>query len=973
MMRPWMRTLRSIAAVLAAVAGLALLSAWLLPQFLNWDHYRSAIERVASTALGRPVQIGGAIRLSLLPEATLTASDVTLSDIGDGASAEAGEIRVRVALEGLLTGRLKPQDLVLSNPALHLPWPLKPVTLRADTPLGGLHAKIANGQLWVGGLQVSGINGELGVDPATGTLSASGLATVMARPWRMTGRLGRPGADGSFTVEISLDGQGAEVGTGAALSGQVDAQGELVGQVSGRGPDLSLLLPAPAQAWHADGRITAGSGLAVADDLDFDIGGAPARGAVALRLLPALRLDVALEASRMSLDDWLPPLLHGGRTALPTGIDLSAQAATLAGGTLRQLRAGFEMAQTSVAVRSVEAVLPGDATVAVSGTLTGSQFRGAGVIAMPDVAQTLAWLRPQAPAIAAALPQGMVHAAHLTASVAADPHSLALSKMEGDADGVKLTGEVALRGGTRPSLTGKLQLAGPTLDGRLPDGPVSLAELAARLSALPVPFAALDADLAVNAAHPVWHGQTLDQAELALHCQGGAVTLERASLTGPDLSISLSGEVEAGGRVSGGRLDVTLGQTEALGARLPAGWRAAAGLLRGRGTLSATAAGPPGALAIAAVADVSDGEAQAHGVLDLAGAHWKGGVALHHPGAPRMLAALGLPNATSWLGDGSLSFQANADVDAQGAAFSSLGLSAGLLHMNGDIQVKTGGARPVVTGVLEADTLPMPLPPPRSANPWPLDVLHALDGKVTMRAAHLLWTLAPFGDAAAATISLNDGDLRVDGFTGTIAGGRFAGRVEVNAASPPTLAVAGTLNGAVLDEPAFGTPLDLASGTADMTIDVSAAGYSPAGLLAKLTGSVRASVLDGSLAGLDEGRLLAALQTVGDFSAVRNGAADALHSGTTPFSKLDLTGSLANGVLTLQQAAIVAPSGPIGVTGSVDLPGNAMDLRLALRPAVTEANGPAPTIGLRLIGPVDSATRTPELAELTRWLSAKQL
>ena len=340
-----MRALRIIAVVLAAAAGIALLSAWLLPQFLNWDHYRSAIERVASTALGRPVQIGGAIRLSLLPEAVLTASDVTVSDIGDGASAEAAEIRVRVALQGLLTGRLNPQDVVLDNPSLHLPWPLKPVTLRADTPLGGLHAKIANGQLWVGGLQVSGINGELGVDPATGTLSAAGLATVMARPWRMTGRLGRPGADGSFTIEISLDGQGAEIGTGAALSGQVDARGELVGQVSGRGPDLSLLLPAPAQAWHADGRITAGRGLAVADDLDFDIGGAPARGAVALRLLPALRLDVALQASRMSLDDWLPPLLHGGRTALPTGIDLSAEAATLAGGTLRQLRAGFEMTQ----------------------------------------------------------------------------------------------------------------------------------------------------------------------------------------------------------------------------------------------------------------------------------------------------------------------------------------------------------------------------------------------------------------------------------------------------------------------------------------------------------------------------------------------------------------------------------------------------------------------------------------------------
>ncbi len=63
--------------------------------------------------------------------------------------------------------------------------------------------------------------------------------------------------------------------------------------MSGRGPNLSQLLPAPAVPWRAEGRLTAGGGLAVADDLDLDIGGVPARGAVALRLLPVVRLDAA--------------------------------------------------------------------------------------------------------------------------------------------------------------------------------------------------------------------------------------------------------------------------------------------------------------------------------------------------------------------------------------------------------------------------------------------------------------------------------------------------------------------------------------------------------------------------------------------------------------------------------------------------------------------------------------------------------
>ncbi len=144
----------------------------------------------------------------------------------------------------------------------------------------------------------------------------------------MTGRLGRAGADGSATVEISLDGQGSAVGTGGTLSGQIAADGGLAGRISGRGPDLSLLLPAPGRPWQADGQVRAGSGLVVADDLELDIGGSPARGAVALRLLPQLRLDAALATSRLDLGAWLPPLLQARHRALPTGIELSAEAAT---------------------------------------------------------------------------------------------------------------------------------------------------------------------------------------------------------------------------------------------------------------------------------------------------------------------------------------------------------------------------------------------------------------------------------------------------------------------------------------------------------------------------------------------------------------------------------------------------------------------------------------------------------------------
>ncbi len=192
----------------------------------------------------------------------------------------------------------------------------------------------------------------------------------------MTGRLGQAGLDGSATVAISLDGKGSAVGTGGTLSGQINADGELAGQISGRGPDLSLLLPAPARPWRADGQVKAGSGLVIAQDLELDIGGAPARGAVAVRLLPQLRLDAALATSQLDLDAWLAPLVREGQPPLPTGIELSADAAQLAGGTLHHLRTGFEFSQNGLTLREAEAVLPGNATLHLTGRLADGRFAG---------------------------------------------------------------------------------------------------------------------------------------------------------------------------------------------------------------------------------------------------------------------------------------------------------------------------------------------------------------------------------------------------------------------------------------------------------------------------------------------------------------------------------------------------------------------------------------------------------------------
>ena len=964
-----LQRLRLFAALLVLSLAVTVTAAWIVPRVLDWGQYRAAVEAVASAGLGRPVRIAGPIRLSLLPEATLVAGDVTVPDTGDGASATAAQLRLRVALGALLAGRIEPQDLALRGVQMRLPWPLTALVSPRLVAPAGLHARLEDGTLAVGGLQVSAITADLRVDPATGTLAVAGTAAAMGRAWQMTGRLGRTGADGSAPLQVSLDGQGSAVGTGGTLSGQVSADGGLVGRMSGRGPDLSLLLPAPNQAWQADGQVTAGSGLVVADDLELIIGGSPARGAVAVRLLPQLRLDAALATSRLNLGAWLPALLQGRRPALPTGIELSADTADLLGGTLRRLRTGFEISPERVTLREATTELPGGATFHLAGRLADGRFAGDARLGAPNMPQTLAWLHGSMPGVVDALPPGVWQTASLAASVAADATGIALANLSGDANGAPLAGDVTLRGGGQPSLTANLRVTGPVLDGWLPAPPASPAEAGALLRALPNRLAGLDTTITLAATAPVWQGMRFDRLALEAGSSGGTVELRRVSLAGADLSLTLAGTLSPAGQVRDGRLDLSLRQAESLADSLPAGLSAPRALLRGPATLGLVVNGSPAALAITAAATLSDARAQANGTLDLLGRHWKGAVSLHHPGSPRLLYALGLGDTAGWLGDGSFSLQAGLDAAPDHLAFSGVELSAGALRASGEGAVTAlASARPTLAATVDADTLPLPAVFPHSAEPWPLARLHAADAKLTLRAAHLLWGLMPVADAAAATVTLVDGVVRVEGLTAHAAGGTVAAQMNLADAVPPRFTASGQLTGLALDGPLAGTPVDLVAGHLDGTFDVAGAGYSPAAVLATLSGSMRGTVRDGTLSGLDVGRVQAALAAASaDGAAVQPAVAAALRGGTTPFSRLDWDGAVAHGTVTLGQAAMALPAGSIAVTGSVDLPDDAVDAHLALRPAAATA----PAIGLRLIGPVAAPQVSPELADLARWLATR--
>ena len=960
-----MRLLRALGVLFALLLGVTLAAAWLVPPRLDLNRYRADIARLAADRLGRAVRIDGRISLRLLPEPMLTAADVSVGS-GDGIRVTAAELRLRLALGPLLETRIDARELVLRGADLRLPWPLDPAALMVRTPawLSALSARVEEGKLSVGGLILTHIDAGLTTAAYTGTYAASGTAEVSGHAWRFTARLTQPGSDGSAGLDVTLDGQGPMQGTGATLTGQIGPDGTLAGRVVGSGPDLSRLLPAPAVSFRAEGRVTVAGGLAAADDLAMEIGGSPARGAVAIRVSPKPRLDLALAASRLDLDAWLPVLARPSSLRLPTGIDLSAEAASFAGGTLRGLRAAVDLSSAGAEVREARAVLPGDAPLRLSGRVTLSdgvgpirpRFEGDASLVAPALRTTLAWLEHAGVAPFAALPQGVLRTADLSGHVVAEPGQVAIGALDGMVDGSHVGGSLTLRAAARFAVGAGLTVDRLELDPWLPAALPPLASLPGR-------FAPFDVDVRLEAKQALLYGMTIMPLSLDAGAEGGRLTIRKLDMQVNGVHANASVTVGEGGQVSEGRLDLQAPQAgplaallpdslAALGHRAPRLWRAAA-------NVQVLGAGMPNKLALKVTADLADLRLEAQPTLDLPGGTWAATMMLRHPGAPRLAEVLGVASAPAWLGDGSLSVVAQMSGTPERWAADSFELTAGSLHATGALLLERG-ATLSLTGHVNAETLPLPLPSPRALDPLPIAALSSWDASVQLEAGRVLADLRPVMERATATVALSKGVLRINALTGTVAGGTLAGLAIFDSkADPPALAANVAITGAAVASPLFDLPLDIASGTLDIGLGVSASGHSPAALLSTFAGDIHLTLRDGVLSGI-------AMAKASDGLA-SDAVQAALSGGATPFETLDVQAQAEKGVLALRTATLVARSGSATLTGSIDLPGSAADLRLAIRPAVPDA----PEIGLRLTGPLEALRRTPELAEVTRWRIAR--
>ncbi len=896
-----------------------------LPDIVAAQYNRSTIEAFASALTGRTVRIGGKLSLSLLPNPEIIAGDITIT----GPHQEvitARSLTLDIAAATLLRGQLSAQRIALQSPRIALPWPLPGGAAGIAPPpwLTALHAQIANGTISLGGLSFSDVNADL-FTGGSSTVSIAGTGAAAGTPVTISASLARPDAAGNagFTIDAA-----AAAGTGH-LTGSIDAASEIAGVLK-----LSTASPAYTATAHLQ---------AVGDNFTFTAiqaqsispGNAPGSAA---SLTGTAALDFSRPLLTLSLAAQNLTLPPAASLPIPTHLTLSAANTVFGGLTIPQLDLTAEASAAGITLSALTATLPGASQLTAAGRATpDGNWQGQASLHSGGFPTLFAALAP-----GLATPETW-QTASLATSFAGPLSSLRLTHLTGTIGASALTGSLIL---THRSITGALHFTTLPLDPFTAWRPGTTAHP--------------HTDLEITAGRATLHGLALTHLLLDAST-GDRLVIRRlcASVGGGLAAGSLS--LAANGDITAARFLLTAPEATPfaapLAALLPAGWRPPASFTAAPLALSLLAAGPVTSLATSFTLGFGAIAITGAPVIDLTHDTATGAFTLRHPSAIAAFKSLGLPAGLAWPGAGSIALRATATVSPGSFGLNDFILSLGALTANGRL-LDAGNA---ITGDIAADTLALPALPASFTLAWP--ELAGRSGKVSLTANTVQLAGQPLFGAASATIGLNADTISFALNQASLGNGQVSGTATVNLGDagsgslnqtvPPSLAA--TLHLAKINTAGVALPLSfpltLPSGIITATAKLTATGYIQATWRQTLAGTASLTGSGGTITGFDLPSLTAAFTSPHRATALRTASL----TGTTPFTTLELSGSLANGLYTIQTASLASAKGAATATGSIDLADRTVALKLDLIPAIPTP----PPISLTLLGSWSNPKKIP--------------
>ena len=203
------RTLVALAIAGAAIAATVIVATTLLPPWL-----RGTVERVASRALGRELEIAGPFEVSLLWRPRLTAGDVALANAPWGSEpsmARVGRVTVVFDLASLWSRPLRVRELEIEGCRLLLEadgegrgnWVLAPRPASSRPAEAGQGPPVVFDRVAVRDVELVyrprpgaapvtlGVRSlQVRLEPATRMIDVAGGGTLDGAPWEVAGRLG---------------------------------------------------------------------------------------------------------------------------------------------------------------------------------------------------------------------------------------------------------------------------------------------------------------------------------------------------------------------------------------------------------------------------------------------------------------------------------------------------------------------------------------------------------------------------------------------------------------------------------------------------------------------------------------------------------------------------------------------------------------------------------------------------------------
>lgn len=327
------------------------------------------------------------------------------------------------------------------------------------------------------------------------------------------------------------------------------------------------------------------------------------------------------------------------------------------------------------------------------------------------------------------------------------------------------------------------------------------------------------------------------------------------------------------------------------------------------------------------------------GRLGLAGElSFDGSASVESGDARSFLSWLGVP--LKGLAQGAvLGLDAGVSISKSKASFKNLAFALADMQAKGVVEVQASGTRPTVNADLafnkldlniyhrpEKDGAATAATPPDLSKEWsekplPFDDLKAIDGAVKIT-TDVFKVGAVEAGPSSLTATLGDGALQARVEVSALFGGKGALDLTLSHGTPTQMKLALDVTG-VAAKPFLGAAFGVTflSGPADVKLDLTAKGDSPAQLISTLAGSANVNLQNGTIDGIDLATRVGLLKTDdAEGWGVSTGEVTAVTSASS-------AATFSDGIATLNNTRLEAAGISADVSGNVDLLRRAVDLK----------------------------------------------